>query len=250
MQLSQIRIVMVEPSHSGNIGAAARAMKNMGLSQLTLVRPKQFPDQVALTRASGADDILAAARVVDSLEEALSDSTVIYGTSARSRHLPWPLMSARASAEKMVSENMPAAVVFGRERTGLTNDELAMCHTHLQIPTNPNFSSLNLSQAIQVVAYEIRVASEGVDSISNPVEDELVAPFDAVNGFHAHFETMLTEIGFLKPDQPKMLSKRLRRLFNRAQLREEEVHILRGIVTGVQKAVASNSTDDKTGKCA
>ncbi len=237
MQLQQIRIVMVNPSHSGNIGAAARAMKNMGLQQLCLVAPKQFPDQVALTRASGADDILEQALVVDTLPEALHGVQVVYGTSARLRHLEWPLVDVRECAQKIAATNATVAIVFGRENSGLTNEELALCHYHLHIPTVAEFSSLNLSQAIQVVAYELRMTAlqHGAVQVAQPVEQEELASVENTEGFYHHLESTLSDIEYLNKEQPKMLMMRLRRLFLRTELKTTEVHILRGILSKVQQ---------------
>ena len=239
--LENVRIVMVEPSHSGNIGAAARAMKTMGVTELALVGVKNFPDQQALTLASGADDLLQNALQVDTLADALVGVDLVFGTSARSRHLPWPVVAPREAAEKAAAHTGRSAFVFGRERSGLTNDELAMCHYHLQIPTQPNFSSLNLSQAIQVLAYELRMASL-VDRQGSESEAAAFAPMEQVEGFYSHLESTLTAIDFLNPNQPKMLMKRLRRLFNRAYLEETEIHILRGILARVDKLATSANT--------
>ena len=156
-----VKIVLVGTTHPGNIGATARAMKNMGLSDLALVRPKFFPHEDAEARASGADDLLQSAQVVESLDEALADCSYVAGTSARSRTIGWPTMAPRECAERLVAESRQGcpAIVFGPEKSGLTNDDLDRCHTLLRIPTNPDFSSLNLAMAVQVLTYELRVAA-------------------------------------------------------------------------------------------
>ena len=159
-----IRIILVGTTHPGNIGAAARAMKNMGLSDLILVNPRYFPHADATARASGAEDVLDAARVVGSLDEALSDCVYVAGASARSRTIGWPSMAPRACASKLLqeSQNGTAAAVFGPEKSGLTNEDIDRCHTLLTIPTEPGFSSLNLAMAVQIISYELRVAEIGV----------------------------------------------------------------------------------------
>jgi tRNA (cytidine32/uridine32-2'-O)-methyltransferase len=241
--LDQIRIVMVNPSHSGNIGSAARAMKNMGLSQLVLVGPKRFPDKEAFVLASGADDLLAEAVVVDSLTEALQGVEVVFGTSARSRQLPWPLLTPQAFSQQLKA--MPKAsiaVVFGRENSGLTNKELAKCHYHIQIPTVEHFSSLNLSQAVLLLCYEARLAFlDGVDMEQNKAEHSS-ATVDKIEGFFQHLESTLIAIEFLDPREPKLLMQRLRRLFARARLDQTELHILRGILSRVDRIVAGKSS--------
>ncbi len=231
-----IRIVLVGTTHPGNIGAVARAMKNMGLSDLYLVNPKVFPHEDATARASGASDILERARVVDSLDEALVDCVYVAGASARSRTINWPCMGPRDCAERMIQENEhgDVACVFGPEKTGLHNDDLDLCHTLLTIPTDPGFSSLNLAMAVQVFTYEVRVASmlgEG------PVFDVEAPPAtsDEMERFYEHLENVLRDIRFLDPDNPRHLMRRMRRLFIRARPDKNEVNILRGILTAVDR---------------
>ncbi|MDJ0711023.1 MAG: tRNA (cytosine(32)/uridine(32)-2'-O)-methyltransferase TrmJ [Woeseiaceae bacterium] len=231
-----IRIVLVGTTHPGNIGAVARAMKNMGLSDLYLVNPKVFPHEDATARASGASDILDGARVVDTLEKALVDCVYVAGASARSRTINWPCMGPRDCAERMIRETASGdvACVFGPEKTGLHNDDLDLCHTLLTIPTDPGFSSLNLAMAVQVFAYEIRVASmldEG------PVFDVEAPPAtsDEMEHFYTHLEAVLRDIRFLDPDNPRHLMRRMRRLFVRARPDKNEVNILRGILTAVDR---------------
>ena len=233
-----IRIVMVETSHPGNIGAAARAMKNMCLNRLYLVRPHRFPDGEAKARATGASDILEAATVCESLQQALDGCSMVLGASARSlRALPWPQLDARAAAE-MVAQQEPdteVALVFGREHSGLTNEELALCNYLLHIPTNTEFSSLNVASAIQVVSYELMMARS--DEWQPPVssnEDE-VAPAEEVDGLIDHLERIMVNVGFLDPANPRHLMRRMRRLFNRARVEKTEVNILRGVLSAIEK---------------
>jgi TrmH family RNA methyltransferase len=232
-----IRIVLVGTTHPGNIGAVARAMKNMGLSDLALVNPKHFPHDEATARASGAADILERATVVDTLAEALTDCVYVAGASARSRTINWPCMGPRDCAERMIQESShgKVAAVFGPEKTGLHNDDLDLCHTLLTIPTDPGFSSLNLAMAVQVLTYELRVASmldEGPDfDVEAPP-----ATSEEMEHFYEHLEKVLTDIEFLDPDNPRHLMRRMRRLFIRARPDKNEVNILRGVLTAVDRA--------------
>lgn len=241
--LDHIHIVMVNTTHSGNIGAAARAMKNMGLSKLVLVDPIAGIDEDALTRSSGALEILDQARIVPTLEEAIADCGLVVGTSARSRHIPWPLMTPRqcaAKAKEMIPAGNQVALVFGRESRGLTNEELHLCHAHVHIPTNPDFSSLNVASAIQVLCYELRVAlieeqqeeSEGIWGVPWDYPLATAAEFE---GFLQHLEQTLIDIEFLDPNKPRQLLARLRRLYQRTALDKIEVNILRGILSAMQK---------------
>jgi len=232
-----IRIVLVGTTHPGNIGAVARAMKNMGLSELVLVNPKHFPHEEATTRASGAADILEQALVVDTLAEALTDCVYVAGASARSRTINWPCMSPRDCAERMIQESGhgKVAAVFGPEKTGLHNDDLDLCHTLLTIPTDPKFSSLNLGMAVQVLTYELRVASMLDEGPVFDVE-ALPATSEELEHFYEHLENTLIDIEFLDPDNPRLLMRRMRRLFIRARPDKNEVNILRGILAAVDRA--------------
>lgn len=226
------RIVLVRTSHPGNIGAAARAMKTMGMTELVLVSPERFPDGEATARASGADDVLANARVVDSLVEAIGDCGFVVGASARLRSLPWPTLDPRQAAAAITEHrNEGVAVVFGPEQSGLDNEHLALCQQLVHIPANPDYSSLNLAQAVQVVCYELRMASLQVPPTVE--RERRLASAAEVDRFHGHLEEVLTAVGFLNPDHPRQLLLRLRRLFNRAQLDDNEVNILRGILSSV-----------------
>ena len=238
-ELHNIRIVLIQTSHPGNIGSAARAMKVMGLSELCLVSPKRFPDSQATAMASGADDILQQANIVDNLPDAISDCHIVIGTSARSsRYLQWPLRSARACGE-YVAENAhkKIAIVFGRERTGLTNDELAYCHSLVHIPTNPDYSSLNVAAAVQLIAYECSIhinntALTTPQTKENKQENSVDA--ETMEAFYQHLETTLTEVRYLDPKNPKHLMRRLRRLFGRIGIMQSEMNILRGILSAMQ----------------
>ena len=235
-----IRIILVGTTHPGNIGAAARAMKNMGLSDLVLVNPQRFPDEDATARASGAEDILEAATVVGSLEEALADCVYVAGASARSRTIGWPSMTPRECAQKLLAEshNGTVAAIFGPEQAGLTNEHIDRCHTLLTIPTEPGFSSLNLAMAVQVVCYELRVALIG------ETEDEYQSEVRPATGeelelFYEHLEEVLMDGGFLDPENPRHLMRRLRRLFIRAQPDQNEINILRGMLSALDPKAGS-----------
>ncbi|MEN8168864.1 MAG: RNA methyltransferase [Pseudomonadota bacterium] len=233
-----MRIVMVETSHPGNIGAAARAMKNMCLDRLYLVRPRSFPDGEAMARASGANNILEAATVCETLQQALAGCSMVFGASARSqRNLPWPQLDARAAAELVSQQEQTTevALVFGREHSGLTNDELSLCHTLLHIPTNSEFSSLNVASAIQVVSYELMMARSGEWQAPASNKEDEAASAEEVEGLIAQLEQTMVDVGFLDPDNPRQLMRRMRRLFNRARVEKTEVNILRGILSAVDK---------------
>lgn len=243
--LNNVRIVLIGTSHSGNIGSAARAMKTMGLTDLVLVEPKDFDpatsNEDAEALASGATDVLYGARLASSLAEAVEDVAVVMGASARNRHLPWPLMHPRQAASKaleVLPREQKIALVFGRERTGLTNDELAQCHVHIHIPANPEYGSLNVASAVQVLAYEVRMAVLAYQGQIDAdyggtwgVEwDNELASHGEINGFIEHLQSTLVDIEFLDPNNPKQLMPRLRRLFQRAMPDKVEINILRGIL--------------------
>ncbi|MGM0594562.1 MAG: RNA methyltransferase [Pseudomonadota bacterium] len=234
----RIRIVMVETSHPGNIGAAARAMKNMELDALYLVNPVLFPHREAVSRSSGAEDLLERAVLCESLPEALEGCSLVFGASARSlRAIPWPQLDARGCARTAAERGAggEVAVLFGREDSGLSNEELELCNYLLHIPTNPDYSSLNVAAAIQVVAYELYMARIGQWQGTPSNKADAPATAEEVEGFFHHLERTLVAIDFLDPDNPRQLMRRLRRLFNRAGLEKVEVNILRGILTSVGK---------------
>ncbi|WP_114417538.1 RNA methyltransferase [Marinospirillum perlucidum] len=250
--LDSVRIILVGTSHPGNIGGVARAMKNMGLKDLWLVAPRaQFPHPEAVFRSSGATDILDGVQVAATLEEALEDRTLVAGTSARSRHLPWPLLNPRQLAGRLHAElEQPEhriALVFGREDRGLSNEELHLCHLHVHIPTNPEFSSLNLAAAVQVLSYELRMSAneqtaEKEQTAHLPFGTEWDAPLAdsrSLERFFEHLETTLVDIDFHDPNNPKQLMSRLRRLYLRARPDTTEVNILRGILTSTQKVAGT-----------
>lgn len=257
----KIRIVLVETSHSGNIGAVARAMKNMKLANLWLVNPNSFPDEASYARAAGASDILDRAQVVSSLDEALEDCVTVLGTSARGRKIPWPVVpppkAATIAGES--SQGGPVALVFGRENHGLSNDELHRCHYHIHIPSNPDYSSLNLAMAVQIMCYELRMLylrnlEEGE---GRPYLEPMIEPGDAgwdvppakvgdVEGFFGHLEQTLHDVDFHRRDNPRQLMARLRRLFQRARLDQMEINILRGILSAVQKASGASKSKKPT----
>ena len=229
-----VRIVLVEPSHPGNIGAAARAMKTMALDRLWLTNPAAFPSAEASARATGAADLLHRATVCSSLEEAIAGCGYVVGASARQRSLPWPMMTPRECGQKVVREarSGEVAVVFGPEQSGLSNDHLKLCNTLVQIPTNPAFSSLNLAMAVQVIGYEIMIARGGEEQLDTQRETPL-ATADELQKFFEHLERVLVDAGFLNPANPKHLMQRLRRLFARAEPDGNEIAILRGILSAL-----------------
>lgn len=251
--LERLRTVLIGTSHPGNIGGVARAMHNMGLSDLGLVAPRgEVITQESISRASGADHLLHSARVSPTLNEAVADCTFVVGASARSRTLPWPMLSPRELAHRLPEEcrqdNARVALVFGREDSGLTNEELHRCHAHVHIPTNADFSSLNLAAAVQVVAYECRVAwleqqaaGDKASDVSSANDEHLASHAD-LERYFAHLEQTLTAIEFYDPDKPRQLMARMRRLYLRARPQQIELNILRGILTATDKAATNKTT--------
>ena len=238
--LKNIRVVLVNTAHPGNIGASARAMKNMGLNQLILVQPKDFPSGVAVGRAASATDILESAVVVDSLQAALADCGLVICTSARSRKIPWPMLSPEQTGQKVIKEIglTNIALVFGREDSGLSNEELQLGHFHVQIPSDEKYSSLNLAAAVLVICYEIRKAAskENTDAQSQDagIWDQEFATGDQVEHFYQHLEQVMIDIKFHDPKNPRQLMQRMRRLFGRVRLDVMELNILRGILTNIE----------------
>lgn len=236
MGFSNVRVVLIETSHPGNIGAVARAMKNMFLSRLFLVNPLVFPHADATARASGADDLLQRAQVCGSLEEAVAGCSLVLGASARLRRIDWPTLDARGCGLRVaetVAGGGEVALVFGRENSGLSNEELDRCNFLVHIPSNPEYSSLNLGAAAQVIAYEVAMA---LGAGLPPGEGEEKASAAEMDRLYVHLEQALVDIGFLDRENPRQLMRRLRRLFNRAELEKTELHILRGILTAAQKS--------------
>ena len=236
-----IRIVLVGTTHPGNIGAVARAMKNMGLSDLALVDPRYFPHEEATARASGAHDLLENAMRVETLPEAIADCVYVAGASARPRSINWPCLDCRDAAARLLEEssNGKVAAVFGPEKTGLSNSDLDHCDTLMTIPTHPDFSSLNLAMAVQVLTYEIRAAQ--VDKHPSYEADAPLATSAELERFYGHLEQVLTDLQFLDPDNPRYLMRRLRRLFIRARPDQNELNILRGILTSVERSRGGSS---------
>lgn len=227
------RFVLSHTSHPGNIGAAARAIKTMGFSQLALVNPKLFPNPQASAMASGAEDLLGQAGVHDNLSSALSGATLVAGVTARRRDLSHAVHSPREAAQLLVQEQRPV-LLFGTEISGLSNSELDHCQMLITIPANPAYSSLNLAAAVQILAYELRIAGLSDTALIVPDQDNY-APYDEIERFYEHLQHVLIHIGFLDPKEPKRLMQRLRRLFARTRLEIEEVNILRGVLTAIRK---------------
>ncbi len=253
--LDNVRIVLVNTSDCRNMGSAARAMKTMGLKNLVLVDPKEMPNGQAQALAAGATDVLANAKVVSTLEEAISDCGLVVGTSARSRTLPWPMLDPRECGAQMVKEGVeyPVALVFGRESSGLTNDELQLCHYHVAIPANPEYSSLNLAMAVQTLSYEVRMnflshqeaqyAEQAASKEAEPegqeaVEGEEKYPLvEETERFYQHFEQSMSKTGFIQPKHPGQIMTKVRRLINRARPDGKELKMLRGILASIDKSV-------------
>jgi tRNA (cytidine32/uridine32-2'-O)-methyltransferase len=234
--LNSVKIVLVGTTHPGNIGAAARAMKNMGFRNLSLVKPKEFPSDVATYRSKAAKDILENALIFNNLEEAVVDCELVIGTSARDRKVPWPILSPKESAEE-VSKSLKIhkiAIVFGREDRGLTNEELGLCNYHVHIPTDPEYSSLNLSQAVQILVYEIRMAVLSDDENQDYWDVEL-ANNNQTEMLIQHMDELMQEVEFYDVDNPRKLLLRVRRFFKRSRIDVMETNIFRGLFATIQK---------------
>ena len=264
--LSHVRIVMVNTTLPANIGSALRAMKTMGLCKLVLVSPKTYPHPDIDALAAGATDLIEQIEIVETLEDAIKDCHIVFGTSARSRTIPWPLLDARPAAQKsmkaVLQEQQEVAVIFGREDRGLTNEELALANFHVTIPVNTEYGVLNVAQAIQIICYEMRMAAtelmehEVDDKATMKVTeddamewDEPLVTHEQMEQFYPHIQKMLEEIEFLDPKNPRLLPLRLRRLFGRIQLDRMEYHLLRGIFSRVQalnKGTWKKSSTDQT----
>ena len=234
---ANLRIVLVRPTHPGNVGATARAMKNMSLRSLYLVEPENFPSSQATDRAVGADDVLRNASICASLDEALAGCHLVIGTSARQRRIEWPELDPESCARRLVegAQNGPVALLFGQERTGLLNAELDKCHYVVTIPADKEYSSLNLACAVQILAYEIHLAMlSGTTAGEADAREGRPVSAEDMQRFYRHLEDVLQQIDFLDPENPRLLMRRLMRLFNRADLDHNEMNILRGILTAVQ----------------
>ncbi|ELE7141657.1 tRNA (cytosine(32)/uridine(32)-2'-O)-methyltransferase TrmJ [Vibrio cholerae] len=239
--LERVKVVLVGTTHSGNIGSAARAMKVMGLSQMVLVDPQCQVDAQAIALAAGASEIALNAQIYPTLEAAVADCGLVVGTSARSRTLEWPMLEPRECGEKLISEanQHSVAMVFGRERTGLTNDELQLCHYHVCVPANPEYSSLNLAMAVQLLSYEVRMAYLALkqSSQSSTLQEEYPR-HQELERFYAHLEQVIMQTEFISAQQPGQVMNKLRRMFTRARPEAQEINILRGILTSVQKSIS------------
>lgn len=236
--LDHIRIVLSHPTHAGNVGGAARAMKNMGLTHLHLIAPTpDYQGDVARARSAGAEDVLEQARVWPDIDTALADCALVIGTTARERAIAWPALSVRDAVQALLSAAPgSAALLFGQERSGLTNDELDRCTFVVTIPSDPKFASLNLASAVQIMAYELyRAISEPAEKDAPVRASEPLATDAELQALYQHLEQVLIEIAFLDPANPRKLMRRLMRLFNRARLDKNEMNILRGILTAVQQ---------------
>ena len=246
--LDRVRVVLLHTTHPGNIGAAARAMKTMGLRHLVLVNPKIFPSDIAVARSSHADDILDAAVVVETLDQAIGDCHFVVGTGDRTRTVPWPLYRPREMAEhaRALPSTQSIAVVFGREDIGMTNDQMMQCNAQVQIPANPDYSSLNLGSAVQVLAYELRMAALGDDGQAAGRRDWDEAPATQADfeRLVAHWQRSYLNAEFLDPNNPKAAMTRINRLLARAELDQIEVNILRGMLSTLDKWVARAKSGD------
>jgi tRNA (cytidine32/uridine32-2'-O)-methyltransferase len=238
----KIRIVMVETTHPGNIGAAARAMKTMGQDHLFLVNPKVFPSAEVTARAAGADDLLANARVCSTFTEAVKDCVLVIATTARDRRISWPVCDPDEGVKQLAAaaQTGDVALVFGRESSGLNNEELELCNLVMRIPTNPDFNSLNVAAAIQIICYEImRFCKTG--TASEPDNGPALATSGQMGKFYDHLEVCSINIGFIDPEKPRYSMRRMKRLFNRARLDQDEVNMLRGFLVACEEATAKIS---------
>jgi len=237
--LENIRIVMVHTSHPGNIGAAARAMKNMSVNQLYLVSPEDFPSTESSLRATHAVDIVNEAVVTETLQEAIADCELVIGTSARERTLNWEVEGPHQMAQTVLtaSAQAPVAIVFGRERTGLTNEELALCHRLVHIPTNPDCTSLNVAAAVQVICYELyQTFKQGdIPVVSKLQGDDRVATAEQLETYHQHLRQVMMEVEFFGSNNPEKVMRRLQMFLNRAKPSRRELNILHGILTATQR---------------
>ena len=234
--LNSVRVVLVGTTHPGNIGATARAMKNMGIVNLALVKPKDFPSNEAIYRSKAAKDVLESAQIYENLEDAVSDCELVIGTSARGRTVPWPVLDPKEAADRVAvySENNKVAIVFGREDRGLTNQELGLCNLHVHIPADPEYSSLNLAQAVQIIVYEIRV-SILKDQECEEYWDVDLATNEQTERLIDHMDELMKEVEFYDVQNPRKLLLRVRRFFKRSRIDVMEANIFRGLFAAIQK---------------
>jgi tRNA (cytidine32/uridine32-2'-O)-methyltransferase len=238
MNLQNIRIILVQTYHPGNIGSAARAMKTMGLSDLRLIAPRQYPDEEATSLAAGATDILESARVHETLEEAIADCTLVIGTSARSRQHSRPMLNGETCAQTAIEEtskDQKVAIIFGRERMGLSNEDLALCHYHAEISANPDYPILNLASAVQIISYELW---KEANQTSSAVHDDKEYPTkEQLANFETHLELVLKDIGFLNQKHPGEAMTRMERFFNRTRMESKELRMWRGILSSIERSI-------------
>jgi len=236
--LDQFKIILSHTTHPGNIGATARAMKVMGLSKLTLVNPSKYPSAEATERASKASDILVSAEICTNMHDAIADCRLVVGASVRTRTLPNRLVTPRelVSVIKEDPQNTPVAILFGTESSGLTNDELHLCHYQVYIPTNPEYSSLNLASAVQLISYEMRLAFSKMQQLpeARVSENEQVISREQLDGLLQHFEQVMSATGYLNPDHRKQLDNRMSRLLSKATITESENRLLRGFLSSIE----------------
>ena len=239
-----VKVILVETTHPGNIGAAARAMKNMGLTELVLVNPLDFPNDKARYRAASAEDVVKEATVVRTVTEAIADCHLVIGTSARDRRIPWPMSSPKECGQKVASaaaSGQKVGLLFGRESRGLKNEELQKCQFHVNIPTGEAYSSLNLGMAVQVICYEI-LQARLAGAETGEQWDMAYADASAMEHFYERLERTLVQVGFHDPDNPRKLLTRLRRMFNRIRPDQMEVNILRGFLTAINRLGSKDET--------
>lgn len=247
LMLHNIRIVLIETTNTGNIGATARAMKNMGLTKLYLVNPSIKPDAQAIALAANASDIISNFTHVDTVDDAIKDCILVFGASARARALPWLILDPRECGVRAVnsSKNAPVALVFGPERIGLTNDNLQKCHYHVVIPANPDYSSLNLAMAVQILAYEVRLAYLAFQKMKSPRQKKIFYPsVHDLEYFYKHLEKTFQRTGFIRSECSGKVIRQLRRLFSRAYLEKHELSILRGMLTSIEKKLVLSEIND------
>jgi len=230
----KIKFILFEPSHPGNVGATARAIKTMGFDKLCLINPIEHPHSEARARSSGALDVLLNAEIFDNLHDAIKDCGLIIGTTSRTRRISVPIRSIRETAPSIVAEanKKPVAVIFGPEKSGLINEQIDCCNQLINIPSSESYKSLNLAMAVQIVAYELRLANQALPA---EIRARNLASSEDIELFYKHLNQVLLETGFLDPKNPKQLMRRLRTLFNRAQMDENEINIMRGILASYTK---------------
>ena len=234
-----VTFILVGTSHPGNIGASARAIKTMGFSRMILVSPKEFPSETAFFRAKAATDVLEKIEIFPNLKSAISDFELVIGTSARNRKVPWPMINSKKAAQQIIAitkrGKQKIALVFGREDRGLTNEELGLCNLHVHIPASKDYSSLNLAQAVQIIAYEIRMQSLSDKKLKEQEWDVPLAKNEEIENLINHFENLMNELDFYEIDNPRKLLTRMRRFFKRSKIDHLEANVFRGVISSIQK---------------